>query len=370
MKKRLRTGFTTGTAAAAAAKGAVSFLLEGHPPAAVSVALLTGERITIPVHSCRRAGAGAACTVIKDAGDDPDVTHGAEIGAVVRLHPLIGPADGPPEVFISGGEGVGRITKPGLDLPPGEPAINPGPRRMITEAVAEALAALGAKRTATVEIFVPRGIEIARRTLNARLGIVGGISILGTTGLVRPMSHEAFTATIAAGLSVARACGRDQAVLSTGRRSERCAQQLWPQWPAESFVQIGDFFQTSLQFAARKGFARVILAAFFGKALKMAQGAPHTHAARAELSLEALADWALERTCDRELAEKISGCNTAREAFGLIAPRHPSLLADVGHRAVAAASRFAGPGVKIRNVIFDYEGQVAFDSETQFEKQF
>lgn len=363
MKKRLRTGFTTGTAAAAAARGAVLLLLEGRPPAAVSVALPTGEAMTVPVHSCRRAGAAAVCTVIKDAGDDPDVTHGAEIGARVRLSPLAGPETGPPEVVICGGEGVGRITKPGLELPPGEPAINPGPRRMITQAVAAALAVHGAKCSAAVEVFAPQGVEIARKTLNARLGIVGGISILGTTGLVRPMSHEAFTATIAAGLSVARACGLERAVLSTGRRSERCAQRLWPQWPEESFVQIGDFFQTSLGFAAQKGFARVILAVFFGKALKMAQGAPHTHAARSELSLDALAGWALEQGRGPELAEKIRRCNTAREAFTLISSGRPNLIAEVGRRVVANAARFAGPGIKIQNVIFDYEGRVAFDSE-------
>jgi cobalt-precorrin-5B (C1)-methyltransferase len=366
MKKRLRTGFTTGATAAAAAKGAVRFLLEGRIPAEVSIALLTGDRIAIPIHSCRRTGGGALCTAIKDAGDDPDVTHGAEIGARVRFDDPAEPAAGRAEVVISGGDGVGRITKPGLELPPGEPAINPGPRRMIAQAVAEALSAHAAVRTVAVEIFVPRGAEIARKTLNARLGIVGGISILGTTGIVRPMSHDAFTATIAAGLSVARAGGLDRAVLSTGRRSERSAQRLWPQWPEESFVQVGDFFQKSLELAAQKDFARLILAVFFGKAIKMGQGAPHTHAARSELSLAALAEWALEIGAGPSLAESIRACNTAREAFALAAAAHPNLIAEVGRRVVASAARFAGPGMRIRNVIFDYEGQVAFDSENKF----
>jgi cobalt-precorrin-5B (C1)-methyltransferase len=366
MRRRLRTGFTTGATAAAAAKGAVLFLLEGRPPAAVSVALLTGDRIAIPIHSCGRTAAGAACTAVKDAGDDPDVTHGAEIGARVRLDDPARSRDGRPEVIISGGEGVGRITKPGLELPPGEPAINPGPRRMIAQAVGEALAAHPAKLTVAVEIFVPRGAEIARKTLNARLGIVGGISILGTTGVVRPMSHDAFTATIAAGLSVARACGLNQVVLSTGRRSERFAQRLWPQWPEESFVQVGDFFQKGLELAAQKGFALLILAVFFGKAVKMAQGTPHTHAARSELSLTALAEWALEIGAGPSLVDSIRACNTAREAFALVASAQPSLIAEVGRRVVASAARFTGPGIRIRNVIFDYEGQVAFDSEKQF----
>ncbi len=218
MKRHLRTGFTTGATAAAAAKAAVVFLLEGRMPAEVSVALLTGGRIAIPIHSCRRTGDGAACTAIKDAGDDPDVTHGAEIGARVRLDDPAGCGGGRPEIIISGGDGVGRITKPGLELPPGEPAINPGPRRMIAQAVGEALSAHAAARTVAVEIFVPRGVEIARKTLNARLGIVGGISILGTTGVVRPMSHDAFTATIAAGL-----CAASDSHSGSGRNGRRKA---------------------------------------------------------------------------------------------------------------------------------------------------
>jgi cobalt-precorrin-5B (C1)-methyltransferase len=362
-RKRLRTGFTTGTAAAAAAKAAVLYLLEEKTPERVRIEFLTGEPIMIAVHRCRRVEAGVAeCTVVKDAGDDPDVTHGAEIGARVRLQAAASSKELPP-VVITGGSGVGRITKPGLELPPGEAAINPGPRRMITRAVNEALAAHGLNGAAAVEVFVPRGEEIARKTLNARLGIIGGISILGTTGIVRPMSHEAFTATIDAGLSVARACGLDRAVLSTGRRSERFAQRRWPQWPEEGFVQIGDFFEKGLQLSAQKGFGRVVLAVFFGKALKMAQGAPQTHAAHSELSLEALAGWTLDQTCDRGLAEKIRGCHTAREAFLLIHPGQPKLLAEVGNRILSAAGRFAGGEVKIQSVIFDYEGQVAFDSE-------
>ncbi len=360
-RKRLRSGFTTGTAAAAAAKAAVLFMLEGRPPAQVSVPLLTGDRLSIPVHSCRRTGDGAACSVIKDAGDDPDVTHGAEIGAAVRF--LATPDSGPARVAIAAGEGVGRITKPGLELPPGEPAINPGPRRMITQAVEEALSNHRWNGAAAIEIFVPRGEEIARKTLNARLGIIGGISILGTTGIVRPMSHEAFMATIDAGLSVARACGLKRVVLSTGRRSERFAQAKWPDLPAEAYVQIGDFFRASLERCAAKGFVFTTLAVFFGKALKMAEGAPHTHAAQFHLSLDTLAQTVLERTGDPSLARTIRECHTAREAFGHLYPGHPEVIAEIGRRMVVAAGTFSGAGLKIQSVIFDYEGRVVFDSE-------
>jgi len=366
-RKRLRTGFTTGTAAAAAAKGAVLAILEDHAPATVEVELLTGDRIVIPIHSCRRCENGSAvCTVIKDAGDDPDVTHGAEIGARVRFLVSHAPGAEPSAVFISGGEGVGRITKPGLELPPGEPAINPGPRRMITTAVTEVLCAHGKTGATEIEVFVPQGEEIARKTLNARLGILGGISILGTTGIVRPMSHEAFTATIDAGLSVARACGLKRVVLTTGRRSERFAQARWPDLAPEAYVQIGDFFQEGLARCAAKGFESATLAVFFGKALKMAEGLAHTHAARAELTLDALANWAGATATDAALAGKILAANTAREAFGYLHPDHPEVIAEVGRRIVAAAGRFSGPGLKIRSVIFDYEGKVVFDSEKQF----
>ena len=356
--RKLRSGFTTGTAAAAAAKGAVLRLVLGRAPAAVEVELLTGERLRIPLHSCRLDPDGsAACTVVKDAGDDPDVTHGAEIGARARLLP--GRGD---RVRISGGPGVGRVTKPGLDVPPGEAAINPGPRRMITAAVGEALHDHGRAQAVAIEVFVPHGEEIARRTLNARLGILGGISILGTTGIVRPLSHEAFTATIRAALSVAAATGAERAVLTTGRRSERFAQALWPELPPEAFVQIGDYFENGLATAAALGLGRVTVAAFFGKAVKMAQGAAHTHAGRVELTLDALADWTREATGVPALAAAVRGCNTAREAFGLLAADHPAAIAQVGRRMRAAAGRFAGPAVELRAVIFDFEGRVAFDS--------
>jgi cobalt-precorrin-5B (C1)-methyltransferase len=356
--RQLRSGFTTGTAAAAAAKGAVLQLVLGRAPAAVDVELLTGERLRIPLQSCRpEPGGTAVCTVVKDAGDDPDVTHGAEIGARARLLPAGGSM-----VRIGAGPGVGRVTKPGLDVPPGEPAINPGPRRMITAAVGEALADHGRAQAVEIEVFVPRGEEIARRTLNARLGILGGISILGTTGIVRPMSHEAFTATIRAALSVARACGSARAVLTTGRRSERFAQARWPELPPEAFVQIGDYFENGLATAAALGFGQVTVAAFFGKAVKMAQGAAHTHAARVALTLDALAEWTALTGGPRALAEEVRGCNTAREAFGRLAADHPAAIAEVGRRVRAAARRFAGPAVDLQAVIFDYEGRVAFDS--------
>ncbi|MGD2186610.1 MAG: cobalt-precorrin-5B (C(1))-methyltransferase CbiD [Desulfobacterales bacterium] len=361
MKRTLKTGFTTGTAAAAAAKAALHYLLQGHMPTRVRIELLTGDKIAIPIHRCERITANRAkCTVIKDAGDDPDVTHKAEIGADVKLaEPKSNHHNG---IHISGGAGVGKITKPGLEMPPGEPAINSGPRKMIKQAITEALDEHDMQGAVTVEIFVPQGEKIAKKTLNARLGILGGISILGTTGLVRPMSHDAFIATIESALSVARASGNSKVVLTTGRRSERYAQNRWPFLPPEAFVQIGDFFKRSLEIAAGHGFAQITLAVFFAKALKMAQGVPHTHAAKSQLTLDKLSKWARQISRESKLSRRILAANTARHAFDMIYPDHPELIAHVGNQMIRSAKMFAGKNSRIHTVIFDYEGSVAYES--------
>ena len=362
MTRKLRTGFTTGTAAAAATKGALQLILDGKKSFRVRIRLLTGDDIYIPIHRCRLETENhAICTVIKDAGDDPDVTHRAEIGARVSIHNRSDSK--PPEIVISGGEGVGRVTKPGLEVPPGRPSINPGPVKMITRAIHEALKKNDLSGRVKTEIFVPDGKKIAEKTLNARLGILGGISILGTTGIVRPMSHDAFIATITSALSVARASGVKKVVLTTGRRSERFAQHLWPKLAEEAFVQIGDFFKMSLAIASRQGFEKATLAVFFGKALKMAQGVPHTHAAKASLTLDKLATWAREITGSRELAQHILAANTARHAFDIIGQDYPGVIGHVGKQIVISAQRFAGRDIRIQSIIFDYTGNVVFDSD-------
>ncbi len=278
------------------ARGHYDMILEGKKPSRVRIRLLTGDDIMIAIHSCRLRKRGEAiCSVIKDAGDDPDVTHKAEIGARVALlasDKQSGKGQRP-QIIISGGEGVGRVTKPGLEVEPGQPAINPGPKKMITQAIEEVLKEHHLVGTVRTEIFVPQGKKLAEKTLNARLGILGGISILGTTGVVRPMSHDAFIATIESALSVARACGLKRVVLTTGRRSERFAQDCWGRIPSEAFIQIGDFFKLSLESAAKRGFVHITLAVFFGKALKMAQGVPHTHAAKSSLTLDKLSGWTM-----------------------------------------------------------------------------
>lgn len=361
--KRLRSGFTTGTAAAAAAKAALLALLREEIPQTVRIDFLSEGSVVIPVHCLDRLSRKTArATVIKDAGDDPDVTHRAEIGATVTVSSAAIPSGTYSVVKIRGGTGVGRVTKPGLEVPPGEPAINSGPRRMIHAAVRQVLGSDGPPMTIDVEVFVPDGVQLARKTLNARLGIVGGISILGTTGIVKPLSHDAYTATIRSALSVARASGRDRVVMTTGRRSERHSQLRFPALAEEQFVQIGDYFQFALATAAEMAFKSVILAVFFGKAVKMSMGVPHTHAARSTLLLDRLADWTDELTGQTQLAAAVRKANTARHAFELLGDGHPAVIARVGQGIVSHATAFAGQKLSVRSMIFDYQGAIVFDS--------
>jgi cobalt-precorrin-5B (C1)-methyltransferase len=222
------------------------------------------------------------------------------------------------------------------------------------------MAARGLFGTVEVEITVPKGEALSRHTLNGRLGIVGGISILGTTGIVRPLSHEAYEATIKAGLSVAHASGLRRVVLTTGRRSERFAQALWPLIPEEGFVQIGDYFAKALDMAVVTGFDEVVLAVFFGKAVKMAQRIPHTHAGAARMSLNTLARWAEEITENPRLAKRIAQANPAPQAFEMIKEDHPEIVARVGQEVVRAAMAFGRQAMNIGVVIFDFDGKVRF----------
>ncbi len=354
-RKELRQGFSTGTAAAAAVQGALRELLELPCPETVEVDLPGGGSLSIPLHSHGHNGSRGEAAVIKDAGDDPDVTNGAEIGARVwRL-----PPGAKEEIIFLGGAGVGRVTKPGLALAVGEPAINPVPRKMIRGSLKKVWERVfpGQPLRLGVEIFVTRGEEMARHTLNPRLGILGGISILGTTGLVKPFSHSAYRATIAASLRVAQALGIRKIVFSTGGKSESHMQALLPELPEEAFVQMGDYVRFALKTAANLQFSEIAVGAFFGKALKIAQGFGHTHASRGLADLKQLGRLTGEITGDARLAGEVARANTARQALEiLLAAQARQVVAEVGALMLAAMRDYAGPGPGLAAVILDFAG--------------
>lgn len=344
-KKRLRSGFTTGACAAAAAKAACLQLLGGAAGHEVSIPFPDGTRHRFAVLAGLRLGNGQArASVLKDAGDDPDVTNGAEIGVWLTM------ADGPgPEqltVRYEAGEGVGTVTKPGLAVAVGEPAINPMPRRMIEAALLEALAECTAEGNAppygrpllmTVSIFIPKGRELAQKTLNERLGIVGGLSILGTTGIVRPVSAEAWTATILASMAVAREMGCREIVLSTGRTSEKAVQGLLG-LPVEAYAMMGDYLHFSLSAARDFAFQRVHLAGMWAKVLKAAMAIPQTHVRHGALEVAAAATFVGRLAGSEPLARELADANTAREIYDrLIASGRQDLITGV----CTAARRYA-----------------------------
>ena len=360
----LREGFTTGSAAAAAAKAATIFALTGDIPASVDIPVPNGERrLSSAIEPVADDGRSGRAAVIKDGGDDPDATHGARIEAVVTVDPAFSAVG--PHVLIDGGPGVGRATLPGLPVAVGKATINPGPEKQIRASVLEALPE-GFTGIVLVFIEVPEGEKIARHTLNPRLGIVGGISILGTGGIVRPYSHEAWAAAVSQSLDVARAQGHAFCALTTGRRSERLFLTRNPQVPEVCCIQAADHFAHALREAKAKGFACVAWAVFFGKLVKQAQGQESTHAREAATDFALLAELAKEAGADAKTCADIAGANTAAHALELVA-----LAGDAGvrarltellvARAKAAAASFA-PGLTVRYQVFDLkaEGEVLY----------
>jgi cobalt-precorrin-5B (C1)-methyltransferase len=301
--KALRTGFSTGACAAAAAKAAVA-ALGGTLVRAVTIGFPSGERHEFAVHSLRRQGGTATAVVVKDAGDDPDVTHGAHLTVTASWR-----MDN--EVVLHRGEGVGVVTLPGLGLPVGEPAINPVPRQMIADAVYEASGGRGAD----VTISVPGGERMARKTTNRRLGIEGGISILGTTGIVRPFSTASWRASVEQAVAVMAAQNVSTLVLATGGRTERGAMVLLPHLPEVAFVEVGDFTGAALRRAVEHGLAEVVFVGMIGKLTKLATGVLMTHYTRSKVDTGLLAEITAVHGGRLEDVEEIRGAPTARRAY-------------------------------------------------------
>jgi len=348
----LRTGYTTGACAAAAARAATLALLTEQHATKTTIHLPDGTPTTFTLHRCDVAITGKArCSVIKDAGDDPDVTHGAEIVATVWW-------TAEPGISLRGGPGVGTVTLPGLGLAVGGPAINPVPRRMITAEVREAAGVLPDQRGLVVEISVPGGEDLAKRTLNARLGILGGISILGTTGIVKPYSTAAYRASVEQGIDVTAANGQQRVVLSTGGRSERFAQQLLD-LPEICFVEMGEFTGHALKRALRQGMEGVHLAGMIGKFSKLARGHFMTHVAGNQVEPRFLAALAADCGADADLQAAIAAANTARHVLEIATARGlDTLPGRIALETARQCHHYAHARLTVEAILFGFEGQV------------
>jgi cobalt-precorrin-5B (C1)-methyltransferase len=340
-RRGLRTGWTTGTCAAAAAKAAAIGLLSGAAPSSVEIGLPSGKRVSVPVES----EAPWRCVIVKDAGDDPDCTHGARISATVAF--------GGETTVLSAGEGIGVVTLPGLGLPVGAPAINPVPRRMILGALAEVTSA-----PLEVSFSVPGGEEMATETTNARLGIVGGISILGTTGIVRPFSTAAYRAAVVQQIDVAAAQGQRRLVFATGHRSEALARSLEPDLDAVCFVEVGDFTGIALRRAATRKIRSVRFVGMAGKIAKLASGVMMTHFHRSQVDAELLARTAAATRAPSAIVAAATETATARHFFEVcLAQGCRGPLEELCRLARDACLAHVGAALAVEVVMVDFEGR-------------
>ncbi len=371
VKKGLRSGYTTGACAAAAAKAA-ALLVTRHASRVTNVEIPfpDGSRVKFLIHNSKlethNSQLSAWASVIKDAGDDPDVTNGAEIKAEVRVKGLESEARKTlkSSIVIKGGKGVGVVTKPGLPVPVGEAAINPVPRQMIEEAISDFTKSVIQNPQSVIEvtISVPNGEALAKKTLNYRLGILGGISILGTTGIVKPVSTAAWTATITSSMDVAKAMGIKEIILSAGRTSEK-AHMKTNNLPEESYVLMGDHLEYSLKEAKRHGFKRAHLCAQWAKMLKIAMATPQTHvrfgAINIRKALELLNSLEAGLPQNREF-------NTAREIFDYINSKiknkKSKLIEKICNEAKNYAEDITG-GLPVKTHLVSYEKEIIAESE-------
>jgi cobalt-precorrin-5B (C1)-methyltransferase len=339
----LRSGWTTGTCSAAAAKAATTALLTQQVQRSVEVALPDARVVPFAVERCDVTADSAEAVVVKDAGDDPDVTHGAHLTATVRWAPQ-------PGLQLEGGVGIGVVTKAGLGLEVGGPAINPVPRRMIRDNVSHVVDL--DQRGVRVVISVPDGERRAKKTTNARLGILGGISILGTTGVVRPFSTESWRASVVQAVSVMAAQDEPTLVLATGGRTEKAAMRMLPDLPEVCFVEVGDFTGAALRQAVEDGLRDVVFVGMAGKLTKLASGVLMTHYTKSKVDTAVLVEVTGEIGGSEELVEGVRTANTARHAYeqweaaGVLRPAGDLLCG----RVAAVLTRFSGLPARVAMV--------------------
>jgi cobalt-precorrin-5B (C1)-methyltransferase len=354
-KKRrgaLRTGYTTGTTATAATMGALYALIGGKEVEEVTVSLPKNKTATLKIAWTKNENGKVTCAAIKDGGDDPDATHGAEICSTISFSKNAG------QISIDGGKGVGRVTKPGLGLEMGRAAINPTPMKMLEQAVRDVAKEQLKKQGVDVVISVPKGEEIAKKTDNPRLGIMGGISILGTTGIVLPYSTASFAASIRQSLDVAIAMGADIVVLTTGGRSEDFAKGMF-KLPDHCFVQMGDFSGYSIKQCANKKLRKAVIAGFIGKLTKMAMGIKQTHVAGSHVNMEFMARLAADCNAPPAVVSEIKGANTARHVSEIVTKNNIAGYSDlVCKKVYEQMNEHAKGQLEIEVVMFEFDGKV------------
>ncbi len=350
--RQLQRGWTTGACATAATKAALTALITGDFPDPVAILLPKGEVPHFPL-AMESLGEGyAVAGIIKDAGDDPDVTHGAMIISSVRPMP---PDSG---IVFKAGEGVGIVTKSGLPIPKDEPAINPVPRKMMTEIVEEICTSYGLPADVEIRISIPDGAEIAEKTWNPRLGIVGGLSILGTTGIVHPFSCSAWIHSIHRGIDVARAEGLDHVLGATGSTSEKAVQDLYG-LPDIACLDMGDFAGGLLKYIRKHPVPKLTIAGGFAKITKLAQGSMDLHSSRSQIDMNFLANIALEAGLNQDLKSTILSANTALEAFEITKENNIDITTPVATLASKnAKDMLRDAPIELEVIIVDRQGNI------------
>ena len=357
-QSNLRTGYTTGSSATAAAKAALLAILGQQNVSGVDILLPKGSNISIPINSCTYGSDHARCSVVKDGGDDPDVTHGAEIIVDLSLTGMAGMID------IDGGEGIGIVTKPGLGLEINKPAINPVPKRMIIQNLQDVGRQILDRHGILVVISVPKGAELGPKTDNPRIGIKGGISILGTSGIVIPFSTASYAASIRQNLDVALAMGNDTVVLTTGGRSEEMARKI-VNLPDHCFIQMGDFSGYTIQQCGRKEIKKAYIVGFIGKLAKMAAGVKQTHVKGSKVDMGFLAGLAEQSGADAATIREIKRANTARHVSEIVQNNGISGFFDlICAHTYRHMRRHCNDSVPIEVVLFDFDGSILARSDT------
>ena len=351
-EKKLRTGYTTGSSATAASKAALLSIIKQQQIEEIEIILPKKSTIMIPVNSCKFEKNKAKCSVIKDGGDDPDVTHGAEIIVELTFN------DNKNQIEIDGGEGIGIVTKPGLGLEINKPAINPIPKKMIIENLKEIGEDILKEKGIRVVISVPKGKELGPKTDNPRIGIKGGISILGTSGIVIPFSTASYAASIRQNLDVSIAMGNDTVVLTTGGRSEDFAKKIID-LPEHCFVQMGDFSGYTIQQCGRKNIKKAYVVGFIGKLAKMAAGVKQTHVKGSKVDMNFLAELARKVGVNEEIIKSVKKANTARHVSEIIQENNVDGFFELICSEVYKHMRkHSEEKVPIDVILFDFEGNI------------